>query len=88
MRGRLPKWPRNCDLALAVRAAEKAWRLAPASAALRLLAAEANQALAEQGDQAAGARAAQLVAEIDESALDAGQRARLVSLRKKLAGGG
>ncbi len=79
---------RDRDLALAVRAAEKAWRLAPASAALRLLAAEANQALAEQGDQAAGARAAQLVAEIDESALDAGQRARLVSLRKKLAGGG
>ncbi len=78
---------RGQDSVRAVRAAEKALRLAPASAALRLLAAEANWALAGQGDPAAGARAARLIREIDESALDTRQRARLVSLRRKLATG-
>ncbi len=76
------------DPGLATRAAEKALRLAPGSAALRLLAAEANWALAARGDRAAAARAAQLVGKIDESALDARQRTRLVSLRRKLGEGG
>ncbi len=71
----------------AVRAAEKALRQAPDSAALRLLAAEANWALASRGDAAAAARAARLVEAIDAAALDAEQRARLLSLRRKLATG-